>query len=45
MRVLTAEMDRPAALIDRPTELVLVLQVGLLSADVVAYLALLLDRV
>lgn len=45
MRVLIAEIDRPAALVDRPTELVLVFQAGLLSVELVAYLALLLDRV
>jgi hypothetical protein len=45
MRVLTAEMDRPAALVERKTEMVLVFQTGLLSAELVAYLAILLDRV
>jgi hypothetical protein len=45
MRVITAEMDRPARLIEGATELVLILQAGLLTPEIVAYLNVLLDRV
>lgn len=45
MRVTTAEMTATATLVDRPMELVLVLQAGLVTPDVVEFLAALLARV
>jgi hypothetical protein len=44
--VQTAQIDRPARLIATPTELVLILQAGLLiTPEVVEYLGALLERV
>lgn len=45
MRVTTADLTVPATLVDRPLELVLVLQTGLVAPDVLAYLVTLLARV